>query len=168
MSFNSFNPFAPNPSINTRRDSARSTRPPTYTSAATAAPTYTPNERGTTSAHDRSEGVRPISSYQSTLMSFAPNPSINTHRDSARNTRSPTYTSATTAAPTYTPNERRTTSAHDRSESVRAWSARISSAQSVGSLGSDTVSASSLTDAVSVEESPAENTRPAEPRYSEF
>jgi hypothetical protein len=99
---------------------------------------------------------------------LASNPSINTHRDSARSTRPPTYTSATTAAPTYTPNERRTTSIRDRSEGVRAWSASVPSAQSVGSLDSDTVAESSLADAVSVEESAMEITRPAEPRYSEF
>jgi hypothetical protein len=39
--------------INTERDSAQSTRPPTYTSYATAVPTYTSDERNPSSAHER-------------------------------------------------------------------------------------------------------------------
>ena len=49
MSIRRFNPFA----SASDRGSARSTRPPTYTSSATAVLTYTSNERNPTSAHER-------------------------------------------------------------------------------------------------------------------
>jgi hypothetical protein len=42
-----------NASINTDCDSVQSTRPPTYTSNATAVPSYTLDERNQTSAHER-------------------------------------------------------------------------------------------------------------------
>jgi hypothetical protein len=44
MSHSRLDPFASNTGFNTRRDSARSTRPPSFTSTATATPTYTSSE----------------------------------------------------------------------------------------------------------------------------
>jgi hypothetical protein len=87
---------------------------------------------------------------------FASN--ANTHRNSARSTRPPTYTSFASAAPTYVSDEPRTTSADDRNERASAWSARGSRA---GSLDSDTVfdqAESSLVDTVNVDG----------PRFREF
>src|SRR6266436_9976805 len=53
----SFNPSSSNATINTRRSSVQSSRPPTYTSLATAPPTYAPNEPVSPSARVRSERV---------------------------------------------------------------------------------------------------------------
>jgi len=54
----SLNPFSSNSIINAHRNSLQSSRPPTYTTLATAAPTYTPDEPVSPSARVRSERVR--------------------------------------------------------------------------------------------------------------
>ncbi|KIM71222.1 hypothetical protein PILCRDRAFT_830490 [Piloderma croceum F 1598] len=146
MSTRTFDPFVSNASTNTRSDSARSTRPPTFTSHATAAPTYTSNEPATTSAHSR----------------FAFN---DTRSDSVGSTRAPTYTSDATPIPTNSPNES-ISSAHSRNESVRAWNENLRSVRSVAD--DDTVFddiESSLIDTVSVTESSMEIPRPRGLRY---
>ena len=99
---------------------------------------------------------------------FASNPSVNTHRDSARSTLPPTYSSHSTTAPTYIPNER-TTSVFDPSERVRAWSASLPSASSATSPDDTLVEEvdSLPMDTVSIGGTPLEVTRPAGLRYSE-
>lgn len=57
MPIRSRNPFAPNAGIDTSRDSARRTRPPTYISNVTAVPTYTSNEPNPSSANGHNERV---------------------------------------------------------------------------------------------------------------
>jgi len=97
---------------------------------------------------------------------FASNASVNTHRDSARSTPPPTYSSHFTTAPTRIPNER-TTSVFDRSERVRAWSASLPSASSVASPADTLVEEvdSLPMDTVGIGGTPLEVTRHAGPRY---
>jgi hypothetical protein len=114
---------------------------------------------------------RSFISSQPTMPSFFSNATINTHRNSVRSDRPPTYTSNATAAPTYAPNEQGSSSARYRSERVRARSGSIHGALSEGSQDSDTVfdqPESSLSDTVSITETSAEMTRPPGPRYSEL
>jgi len=69
MSIRRFNPFTSNASTS---GSIQSTRPPTYTSNVTAAPTYTPNEaQQTTGAHARNERVSGWSASLPTASSVA-------------------------------------------------------------------------------------------------
>ena len=94
---------------------------------------------------------------------------MNTDRDSAHNTRPPTYSPYTTTPP-YTANEPATTSAHDLGVK-REWSASFPSASSIAAAVSDAVfghTESSLTDTVSVGESSVEVRRPAGPRYGQL
>jgi hypothetical protein len=65
MSYHSFNHFASNASINTRLDSVQNTRPPTFTSNATAAPPYTPNAQRMIDTEDRVERASLSSSKSS-------------------------------------------------------------------------------------------------------
>jgi hypothetical protein len=98
---------------------------------------------------------------------FTSNASINTRSKSARS-GPPTYTSNTTPASTYLPNES-TSSSHSRSEKVGVWSASLPSAWSVAD--SDTVidpTEPSLTDTVCVTESSVEIAGLAGPRYGEL
>jgi hypothetical protein len=103
---------------------------------------------------------------------FASNASIKTHRDFARSSRPPTYMSDTTvAAPPYSPNESITSSAHDRSQRVSAWSASLPGGSSVAYPDSDTMydQAAELMDTLSIGESTVmEITNPGGPRYSEL
>jgi hypothetical protein len=101
---------------------------------------------------------------------FSSKTSIKTNRDSTRRTPAPTYISKATDAPTYLPNESRTTSGHDRYESAGSWSAISPRALSIVSPETDTafnLAELSPTDTVNVGGTSVEITKLAGPRYSE-
>jgi hypothetical protein len=146
------NPVTLNTSVNTHRDSARSARPLTYTSNATAAPTYSPNEQSTISAHNRSESVRAWSASLPSINLFRSTMSLNTDCGSTRSILPPTYTTNITPAPTYASDVR---SAASADHSILSWAAGLPSPPSALSLGTASLSdESSLMDTVSIGTSP--------------
>jgi hypothetical protein len=101
---------------------------------------------------------------------LASNASVNTHRDSARSTRPPAYTSNANAERTYTPNKARAPSTLNWSEGVRTWGATQSLPSAPSPADSDAVfnhAKSLLAEAVSFAKSSAEINRSAGPSYSE-